>query len=152
MRVYIDTSAIGGCFEDEFKEWSLRLMDEFREGRKRMVLSELTIRELKQAPDKVREIVEDMPIDRREVLPETNESLALVEAYLRDGIVTPATISDGLHIATATVARVDVLVSWNFKHIVNLNRIRLYNSVNLKEGYGLIDIRSSREVLDEENV
>lgn len=93
-----------------------------------------------------------MPMDRREILPETNEALALAEAYLRDGIATPATMADGLHIATATVARVDVLVSWNFKHIVNLHRIRLYNSVNLKEGYGLIDIRTPREVLDEQDV
>ena len=77
MRVYIDTSVIGGCLEDEFKEWSLRLMDEFREGRKRMVLSELTISELRKAPDQVREIVENMPIACREVLLETNEALTL---------------------------------------------------------------------------
>ncbi len=53
------------------------------------------------------------------------------------------------HIAVATLGRVDVVVSWNFKHIVNLNRIRLYNSVNLKLGYPMIEIRSPREVLDE---
>jgi len=152
MRIYVDTSVIGGCFEDEFKEWSVRLMGEFRHGRKKMVLSELTIRELRQAPERVRKIVEDMPVERREILTETNESLALADAYLRDGIVTPATVADGLHIAAATVARVDVLVSWNFKHIVNLNRIRLYNSVNLKEGYGLIDIRTPREVLNEKDI
>lgn len=55
----------------------------------------------------------------------------------------------GFDIAMATLDRVDVLVSWNFKHIVNLNRMRLFNSVNLKLGYPMIDIRSPREVLDE---
>jgi hypothetical protein len=142
---------IGGCLEEEFKESSLRLMAEFQEGLKRMVLSELTLRELSHAPPDVRQIVENIPIENREVLTVTNEALFLANAYLREGIVTPATMADGLHIATATAARVDVLVSWNFRHIVNLNRIRLYNSVNLKEGYGLIDIRVPREVLDEKN-
>ena len=56
---------------------------------------------------------------------------------------------DALHIAIATINKVDVLVSWNFKHIVNINRIRLYNSVNLKSGYSMIDIRSPREILTE---
>ena len=70
---------IGGCFEDEFKEWSVRLMGEFRHGRKKMVLSELTIRELRQAPERVRAIVEDMPVERREILPDTNESLLRVD-------------------------------------------------------------------------
>ena len=58
---------------------------------------------------------------------------------------------DAQHIALASVVRADVLVSWNFKHIVNLNRIRLYNSVNMKLGYPLIDIRSPREVLNEKD-
>ena len=58
---------------------------------------------------------------------------------------------DAQHIVLASVVRADVLVSWNFKHIVNLNRIRLYNSVNMKLGYPLVDIRSPREVLNEED-
>jgi hypothetical protein len=55
--------------------------------------------------------------------------------------------SDALHIAVATVSGVDVLVSWNFKHIVNLNRIKLFNSINLKEGYNLLEIRTPLEVI-----
>jgi len=53
------------------------------------------------------------------------------------------------HFAIVTINRVDVLVSWNFRHIVDLSRIRLYNSVNLKYGYPLLEIRSPREVLYE---
>ena len=62
----------------------------------------------------------------------------------------PGSHSDALHVALATVARVDVLVSWNFKHIVNLGRIRLFNSVNIEWGYGLVEIRSPKEVLEYE--
>ena len=51
-----------------------------------------------------------------------------------------------MHIALATLARVDALVSWNFKHIVNLHRIRGFNGVNLMRGYGTLEIRSPREV------
>lgn len=58
--------------------------------------------------------------------------------------------ADAQHIAIATVARVDVLVSWNFKHIVNLQRIYGYNSVNLRQGFPMIEIRTPREVLSNE--
>jgi hypothetical protein len=58
--------------------------------------------------------------------------------------------ADALHIALATVARVDVLVSWNFKHIVNLARIHAYNAVNLKRGYPLLEIRTPREIVEDE--
>jgi len=68
---------------------------------------------------------------------------------LKDGVVAESSISDARHIAIASVERVDVLVSWNFKHIVNINRIHLLNSVNIKLGYPLLEIRSPREVLYE---
>ncbi|MCX7010085.1 MAG: PIN domain protein [Kiritimatiellaeota bacterium] len=151
MRVYVDTSVIGGCLEDEFKEWSLRLMDEFREGRKRMVVSALTTEELEQAPDEVQAVLTNFPVENVEIFDLTPQALALAEAYVREGAVGAGCAADAQHIAAATVARVDVLVSWNFKHIVNLRRIQLYNAVNLKQGYALIDIRTPREVLDEKS-
>lgn len=76
-----------------------------------------------------------------------NEASALAEEYLTAGVIGSAHLEDARHIATATVQRVDVLVSWNFKHIVNLDRIRGYNSVNLRLGYALLEIRSPQEVL-----
>ena len=54
---------------------------------------------------------------------------------------------DARHIALATVSHVNVLVSWNFRHIVNLWRIQAYNSVNLREGYSMLEIRTPREVV-----
>ena len=152
MRVYVDTSVIGGCLDDEFREWSLRLMTEFREGRKRMIVSSLTTEELERAPEEVRKILAVFPAENVEMLDLSGEAMALAEAYVREGAVGSGCIADAQHIAAATVAKVDVLVSWNFKHIVNFRRIQLYNAVNLKQGYALIDIRTPREVLDEKGL
>jgi len=150
LRIYIDTSVIGGCCDEEFAEWSLRLMQEFREGQKIAVISDITLQELEIAPEIVKSQLKDLPPDCQEYVILNEESLLLARAYLREGIVTGNYLLDAQHIAMATLSRVDVMVSWNFKHIVNLNRIRLYNSVNLKHGYPMIDIRSPREVLYEE--
>lgn len=152
MRIYIDTSVIGGCLDKEFQKWSLRLMNEFHNGHKRMVISTLTIRELEQAPEVVLSQINAFSIEEIEVLELTPPILDLAEAYIREGAVGSGCLADAQHIAAATVSRVDVVVSWNFKHIVNLRRIQLYNAVNLKEGYGLIDIRTPREVLDEKEL
>lgn len=71
----------------------------------------------------------------------------LATSYISSGVIGAAKKVDAQHIATATVHRVDVLVSWNFKHIVNLERIHGYNSVNLRHGYPLLEIRSPQEVI-----
>ena len=67
--------------------------------------------------------------------------------YLEEGVITKKYFEDALHIAIATIYQVNVLASWNFKHIVNLDKIRLYNAVNLKNGYAMIEIRTPREIL-----
>jgi len=149
LRIYIDTSVIGGCLDEEFAEWSLRLMQEFRDGQKVVVISDITLQELEIAPEVVRSQLKELPHDCREYITLDDEAMRLAQAYLQEGVLTEKYLLEAQHIAMATLGRVDVMVSWNFKHIVNLNRIRLYNSVNLKLGYPMIDIRSPREVLDE---
>lgn len=150
MRIYIDTSVIGGCCDEEFAEWSLRLMQEFRDGLKIAVISDITLQELEIAPEIVRLQLKELPPACQEYVILDIDAVKLAQAYLREGVITDKYLLDAQHIAIATLSRVDVMVSWNFKHIVNLNRIRLYNSVNLKLGYPMIDIRSPREVLYEE--
>ena len=78
------------------------------------------------------------------------EAVSLAEAYIKEGVVGEANRVDAQHIAIATIQRVDVLVSWNFQHIVNWSRIRAFNSVNLKLGYPQLEIRSPQEVYYEE--
>jgi len=149
IKVYVDTSVFGGCFDAEFEEWSNRLIEEFKAGFKVLVISDLTLKELEGAPPDVRNLVEEIPEEDREYVVLNDEARGLARHYIEEGVVSEGYLVDAQHIAIATVSRVDVLVSWNFKHIVNLSKIRLYNSVNIKYGYPLLEIRSPREVLYE---
>jgi predicted nucleic acid-binding protein len=149
-RVYTDTSVIGGSEDSEFRGASRRLLEAFQRGDLTLVISELTLRELEAAPAPVRDALGRIRPDLIEVLPVSREVEDLAAAYIADGAVGPSMRADALHIALATVARVDVLVSWNFKHIVNLTRIHAYNAVNLKRGYPLLEIRTPREIVEDE--
>ena len=147
LHVYVDASVIGGCEDSEFAEASLALWQLFGEGVYIQILSEHTLRELRKAPESVRTRLLDIPEAHQIVLADTPEADTLAKAYLDHGIIGPGSRSDAVHVALATIGRVDVLVSWNFRHIVNLGRIRLFNAVNLEQGYGLIEIRTPKEVL-----
>ncbi len=146
-RVYIDTSVIGGCLDKEFAAWSKLLFDQFRSGIKIAVVSDLTLRELEEAPEAVRKIVADLPESFIEYVFLTEEAITLANAYIAHGAVTEKHLIDCQHIAIATIERIDVLVSWNFKQIANLDRIRKFNAVNLLQGYQPLEIRSPQEVL-----
>ena len=146
MRVYIDTSVIGGYFDEEFSIWSQLLIQQFIAGKRTAVISDITLEELRNAPSKVSNILTDIPSKYLEKIKLNNESINLANFYIRENVVTKKSLIDARHIALASINKVDVLVSWNFKHIVNYDRIRLYNSVNLKYGYSVIDIRNPREL------
>ncbi len=146
MRIYVDTSVFGGCFDEEFQEWSLRLFELIRSGKHKAVISDISEAELQFAPDQVRRLRSELGDKHLDVVKLTDEAQALAAAYIKDRIVTKRSQADTEHIAIATIAQVDLLVSWNFKHIVNYDRIRLYNAVNLKHGYKLLEIRSPRDL------
>lgn len=152
MRVYVDTSVIGGCCDAEFSAWSLQLVKEFHADYKKMVISELTIQELEHAPHNVRKLLDDFAVEEIEIIDITPQILLLAGHYIAEGAVGKGSLADAQHIAAATISRVDVIASWNFKHIVNLRRIQLYNAVNLKHGYAFVDIRTPREIVNEEDV
>ena len=152
QRIYIDTSVIGGCEDKEFSKWSIELFEEFREGLRIAVISDLTRRELEGAPESVKKILLSFPDSNVENVFLTQEAETLAQNYIDDAVVTDRHIVDAQHIAIASVERVDVLVSWNFQQIVNLNRIRAFNSVNLKLGYPVLEIRSPREVIHEKEI
>ncbi len=148
-RIYVDTSVIGGCFDNEFEKYSHQLFEEFIAGGKRLVISDLVLFELERSPENVKEVLNGVTEDNIEYVFLNEESISLANAYLKEGVIAENSLSDARHIAIATVERVDVLVSWNFKHIVNLNRIHLINTVNLKLGYPMLEIRSPLEVIYE---
>ena len=121
-RIYTDTSVLGGCEDEEFREPSRRLLEAFEGGDLTLVLSELTLRELEAAPEGVRVVLGRVPAAHIEALALSAEAEDLAAAYIEDDAIGENMRADALHIALATVAS-DVLVSWNFKHIVNLKRI-----------------------------
>jgi hypothetical protein len=146
FRVYVDTSVLGGCFDAEFSEWSNSLVQDFRLGRFVPVLSDVVAAEVTLAPGPVRDLHDELLRLPAEVVSVSPEALRLVSAYEREGILPPRFRNDMLHIGLATLARVDVLVSWNFRHIVRLDRIRAFNAVNHEHGLGTLNIYSPREV------
>ena len=150
LRIYADTSVIGGCEDEEFRARSRRLFEEFREGHAILVLSDLTLRELAGAPDRVRAVIGEVPRENTEMMHMTDEVERLAAAYTAAGALGPSSRADALHIALASLAHVDVLASWNFKHMVNWRRIRAYNEVNRRMGYSALDIRTPGEVNDED--
>lgn len=147
MKIYVDTSVIGGCFDEEFSEWSNQLFDQFKNKKDLLMLSDLTLQELEFAREEVRNKVHEIASKQRIHIGMIDEAVKLAETYITEGALTNKSYNDALHIALATIYNADVLVSWNFKHIVNLERIRLYNSINLRHGYRVIEIRTPREVL-----
>jgi len=151
LRIYIDTSVIGGCLDDEFKDASMQLINKSRDGQIILVISDLTELELTDAPQEIQDIFDEIPEECIENAELSQEALSLVGKYISEGVISESKLADAEHIAIAAINRVDVLVSWNFHHIVNLKRIRGYNSVNLRYGYPLLEIRSPDEVLDYEN-
>ena len=150
LRVYTDTSVIGGCEDDEFRGPSRRLIKRASRGKVTLVVSEVTLRELEGAPRAVRQVLEAVGVDNMDVLDITDEIRELADRYIEAGVLTEKSREDAEHIAAAAVAGVDVLASWNFRHMVNLWRIRRYNEVNRRMGYVPIDIRSPKELENED--
>lgn len=145
-RIYVDTSVLGGCFDVEFSEWSNGLVEDFRRGLLRAVLSDVTAEEIGRAPATVQAVHQELVSLGAELVSVSPEVLQLVAAYEARAILGPRYRNDLLHIALATVAAVDVLVSWNFRHIVRLDRIQLFNEVNIALGRAALTIYSPREV------
>jgi len=146
MRLYVDTSVIGGCLDDEFAKDSCRLMEAAKAGRVTLLVSAIMARELDSGPPELQAVLEKLPPEAFEDVPLTEEILALRDAYIDAHVVGPRCLDDTGHVAAATVARADAIVSWNFRHIVRLDKIKAYNQANLLNGYGYLVIVSPKEV------
>lgn len=150
-RLYFDTSVFGGIYDEEFEEISLLLFEKVKLGQIICVYSDLSETELENAPKRVKDFFAGLPTEHILKVEVTEEAFVLAQKYLDEKVVGPTSADDCRHIATATINKVDYLVSWNFKHIVNVFRIRGYNSVNLRCGYSQLDIRSPKEIVNDED-
>jgi len=148
FRVYVENSVVGGYFDKEFEVATKLLFDMFRKGLFKPVISTHVIKELDDgAPIRVIENLKTIDYEMAEV---DDEVLSLAKSYIEEGAVSEQFYGDALHVAIATVSEVDVLVSWNCKHINNLHKIKLFNAINLKNGYKMLEIRNPEEVLKNE--
>jgi hypothetical protein len=147
-RLYLDTSVFGGCFDTAqgWAEDSRRVIDSFLQGQAVLLSSELLEQEIVSAPPAVREVLLSIPKAAVESVSISAEVDNLAHAYVRAGVIGKRWLEDCQHVAMATVARADAIVSWNFKHIVRLDRIKGYNQVNVLSGYGMITVVSPKEV------
>ena len=151
QRFYFDTSVFGGAFDKEFDEATLKLFERVRLGKLICVFSDLTETELSDAPENVKNHFKNLPKDNLEKVMVTDEILILASKYVAEKVVGQTSFDDCVHIATATINKADILVSWNFKHIVNVYRIRGYNSINIRSNYQSLEIRSPKDILEYED-
>ncbi len=147
QRFYFDTSVFGGVFDKEFDEASLQLFERVRLGKVICLFSDITEDELIDAPQNVRNYFNDLPRAYMEKLEVNEDALILAHKYIDARVIGETSFDDCVHIALATIYKADILTSWNFKHIVNIYRIRGYNSVNLKNNFSTIEIRTPREII-----
>jgi hypothetical protein len=138
-------------YDAEFELWTKMLFDRIIEGRYRIIYSELTNIELTYAPERVKSLIRKLPNQAVDVIKNSIEATSLADTYIHEKVVGKTSLPDRNHIALATLNDADILVSWNFKHIVNVNRIRGYNAVNIKLGHKILEIRSPREILEYED-
>ena len=148
QRIYIDTSIVGGFFDAEFEKETKMLFQRLEDKEVIFIISEVLTDELEDAPERVRTLLDNYSDDYFEKVPLTDEAKELADKYIADNVVGKTSLDDCRHIAIATINKVDVLASWNFKHIVNLARIKGYNGVNMKNGYIILEIRNPKELID----
>ncbi|MEZ5004460.1 MAG: type II toxin-antitoxin system VapC family toxin [Chitinophagales bacterium] len=150
-RLYFDTSVFGGIYDIEFQKETEQLFDMVKSGKITCVYSDLTEYELENAPEKIKTHFINLDKKTTEFVEITEEINQLAQEYVQEKVVGETSMDDCRHIACATINKVDYLVSWNFKHIVNVFRIRGYNSINLKNGYIQLDIRSPKDIITDED-
>ena len=148
QRIYIDTSIVGGFFDAEFEKETKMLFQRLENKEIIFVMSDLLFEELDKAPQKVRYLLDNYDENSLEKVFLSDEARELAEKYITEKVVGRTSLDDCRHIALATINKVDVLASWNFKHIVNLMRIKGYNGVNLKNDYQILEIRNPKELIN----
>jgi len=150
IKLYADTSVFGGVFDKEFEAPSKVFFEAVRKSKFSLVTSELVRQEIQAAPVKVKKLFYEI-LQIAEITEITNKALKLQQAYIDANILSEKYSTDALHVALATVSEVSLIVSWNFKHIVNFQKIPMYNAVNKLRGFNDISIYSPMEVIEYED-
>ena len=147
LQIYLDTSVLGGYYDPEFLEDTRSFFRLIREGRIRAAISDMVVGEIARAPKPVRDLLDELIDLGSEMLPLSQDAADLQEAYLKGGVLGWQRADDAMHVALASIRRVDAIASWNFKHLVDPRRAREFNGINVAKGYGLIEIRSPGDIV-----
>ena len=151
MKFYLDTSVFGGLFDKEFEEDTTKFFKYVEEINAEVFYSNITIRELERAPNKIKDLIKKLEEDGKIKITRINtndEVETLAKNYIQEGALTKKCEEDARHIALASIyGGINALVSWNFKHMVNFIRIQQYNYINIKLNYKSIDIRTPKETI-----
>jgi predicted nucleic acid-binding protein len=146
-KIYVDTSVFGGVFDSEFSKPSKLFFNEIDAGKFELVTSAIVEAEIEPAPKSIRQFFLEQ-IKIAHIADITEEALTLRSEYINAGVVSKKSLDDALHVAIATISGCDLIVSWNFKHIVHFEKIMKYNAVNVLNGYRHIRIHSPLEVIN----
>jgi predicted nucleic acid-binding protein len=147
QRIYIDTSVIGGYYDVEFEMATRQLFKRIVNKEFDIFFSEVNETELITAPQHVKDVKNLIPSDCFHYISVTDEAEVLMQLYISEKTLGKASENDAYHIALASINKIDCLISWNFKHIVNYDKIKMFNAVNMRFGYPLIDICSPLEFI-----
>ena len=147
LKIYLDTSIFSAYFDDRAPDRRAQT-EEFwaRLAAFDSATSELTREELEKTPDAARRTKLLKLLDSLTLHPVTEEIETLAQNYLKAGVFTPIMLNDAVHVAAAVVTRQDILLSWNFKHMVNRTRRARVNEVNISLGLPSIEIIAPPEI------
>jgi hypothetical protein len=145
LKLYLDSSTIGGYYDAAFKEATALLWKQWQSGLYEFQASILVEIELRRAPQHVQDLFAQT-FDPADLLPFTDEADALATAYMEQKVVPAKFIDDARHVAIAVTHAIPYVVSWNFKHLVNVRREVGFNAVNVLHGYPPIRIVSPLEL------
>ena len=154
LKVYLDTSVISHLMQEDVPEKmadTLQLWELFLEGMYDVYLSTVTLEEVSACPEPKRsQLREYMAQISYTILDVTDEALNVAQKMIDLGILTPKSYDDCQHIGVAVVNDCDCIISWNFKHIVNIKTIHGVRAITNLEGYKNIDILSPTVLLESE--
>jgi len=152
LKLYFDTSVFGFTIANDApkeREVTLKLFEEIKKGKYEVFISEVVLREINRAPEgKAVKLRDQIKRINPEELTLGYDSQLLAKEYMKRNIIPAKYEDDAFHIAIASVNNLDVIVSWNFKHIVKLKTKREVAGINTLMGYKPIEIYSPLEVVE----
>jgi predicted nucleic acid-binding protein len=151
LKIYLDTSVISHLYAQDVPDKmadTLKLWAEIQAGNYNIILSEITISELDACQEPKRsDMYSALANIDKTIVSLDDEAIRLADLYVSLGGLTIKNIVDARHIAIATINACDIIATWNFKHMINFNAIRVVEAVNRKESYGIVHILSPASLL-----